>query len=348
MDSDRGKTRDAMPGGQVGEGRLNQVSEFIGEETGDTSNWVEIYRTDDEWEVKLIQATLNTQQIRCRPVQLKKERQTALFVSPDHQETALELVSQIDVVVTNSEVETLAEDSASALRSRDLAAVENSQQAVIAEDGEIVLAQLEDFGSVVYVAGQGYEIRVGPEPYFTVTDNDWEEFTDYSAQRQEFVMLLRHEYPELYDWIHGEKVLAEFIRLIEMTYQDGSPVPVQRREYSETIDQDNLEEDVSYDAFAQLSILFAVVSVITVLLRVPWLVNLALSLCAVLFVVIALFRMRNQAERDRDTVEAGGVKIALVATVFSCMVVVFGWWLDHRPEPDEPRNPSASDQVDAQ
>ena len=72
MDSDRGKTRDAMPGGQVGEGRLNQVSEFIGEETGDTSNWVEIYRTDNEWEVKLILATLNAQQIRCRPVQIKK------------------------------------------------------------------------------------------------------------------------------------------------------------------------------------------------------------------------------------------------------------------------------------
>ena len=171
--------------------------------------------------------------------------------------TALELVSQIDVVVTNSEIETLAEDRASALRSRDLAVVENSQQAVTAEDGEIVLAQREDIGSVVYVAGHGYEIRVGPEPYFTVTENDWEEFTDYSAQRQEFVMLLRHEYPELYDWIHEEKLLAEFIRLIEMTYQDGSPVPVPRRKYSEMAEQDNLEETVSYDAFAQLSILFS-------------------------------------------------------------------------------------------
>ena len=348
MDSDRGKTRDAMPGGQVGEGRLNQVSEFIGEETGDTSNWVEIYRTDDEWEVKLILATLNAQQIRCRPVQLKKERQTALFVSPDHQVTALELVSQIDVVVTNSEIETLAEESASALRSRDLAVVENSQQAVTAEDGEIVLAQLEDFGSVVYVVGQGYEIRVGPEPYLTVTENDWEEFTDYSAQRQEFVMLLRHEYPELYDWIHGEKLLAEFIRLIEMTYQDGSPIPVLRREYSETSDQDYPEETVSYYAFAQLSILFSVVSVITVLFGVPWLVNIGLTLCAVLFVVIAVFRKRNQEEREGDAVKAGGVKNALIAIVLSCMVVVFGWWLDHRPEPDVPGNPSASDQVDEQ
>ncbi len=344
MNSDRGKTRDAIPGGQVGEGRLNQVSEFIGEETGDTSNWVEVYRTDDEWEVKLIQATLNAQQIRCRPLHLKKERQTALFVSPDHQVTALELVSQIDAVVTNSEIESLAEDRAAALKSRDLAVVKNSQQAVTAEDGEIVLAQLEDFGSVVYVAGHGYEIRVGPEPYFTVTENDWEEFTDYSAQRQEFVMLLRHEYPKLYDWIQEEKLLAEFIRLIEMTYQDGSPVPVLRQEYSETTDAD-ATETVPIDVFAQLGIVITVISLIIVLFRVTWQVNLVFLVFVVLSCVIALFRIRMQAKRDTDAVKAGGVQIALLAIVLSCLVVVFSWWLDHRSEPDVPENPSASDQV---
>lgn len=345
MNSDRGKTRDAMPGGQVGEGRLNQVSEFIGEEVGDTSNWVEIYRTNDEWEVKLIQVTLNAQQIRCRPIQLKKERQTALFVAPEHQVTALELVSQIDVVVTHSEVETLSKEKAAALKERDLAAVEDNQQIVTAEDGEIILAQREDIGSVVYVTGHGYEIRVGPEPYITVAENDWEEFTDFSAQRQEFVMLLRHEYPELYDWIHEEKLLAEFMRLIEMTYQDGSPVPVLRREYSETTDQDYLEGAVSYDAFAQLSILFSVVSVITVLFGVPWLVNLIFAMCTVLFGIIALFRIRMQAERDTDAVKTVGMPMALIAIVLSCVVVVFAWWLDQRLESDAPENPPTREQA---
>lgn len=345
MDSDRGKTRDAIPGGQVGEGRLNQVAEFIGEEAGDTSNWVEIYRTNDEWEVKLIQATLNAQQIRCRPVILKKERQTALFVAPEHQVTALELVSQIDVVVTHSEVETLSKDKAAALKERDMAAVEDTQPVVTAEDGEIILAQREDIGSVVYVTGQGYEIRVGPEPYITVAENDWEEFTDFSAQRQEFVMLLRHEYPELYDWIHEEKLLAEFIRLIEMTYQDGSLVPVPRQQYSETADQDDLEETVPYNAFAQLSILVAVISVITLLFRVPLLVNLILAVWAVLLGVIALFRIRMQAERDRDEVKTVGMPMALIAIALSCLVVVFAWWLDQRLEPEVPENQSTREQV---
>ena len=91
------------------------------------------------------------------------------------------------------------------------------------------MAERESIGSVVYVAGQGYEIRVGPEPYVTVPESDWEEFTDFSAQRQEFVILLRHEYPDLFEWIQEEKLLAEFIRLIEMTYQEGAPTPISHR-----------------------------------------------------------------------------------------------------------------------
>ena len=43
--------------------------------------------------------------------------------------------------------------------------------------------------------------------------------------------------------------------------------------------------------------------------------------------------MRIQAERDGDTVKAGGVYIALIAIVLSCMVLrLLGGW-NHRPEP---------------
>lgn len=344
MDSERGKTRTAIPGGQVGEGRLNQVSEFIGEEVNDTSNWVEIYRTNDEWEVKLIIATLNAQQIRCRPIQMKKERQTVLFVAPEHQVTALELVSHIDVAVTNSEVEALSEERAAALKERDLAAVENNQQEVIAAAGETVLAQRDDFGSVVHVAGQGYEIRVGLEPYITVAETDWEEFTDFSAQRQEFVMLLRHEYAELYEWIQQEKLLAEFICLIEMTYQDDAPIPVPKRQYNEISGTDN-EENIPYNAFAQLSIVIAVISLISLLFRVPWQVNLVFLLFAALSGVIALFRIRMQAKRDTNEVKTVGIPMAMIAIVLACLVVVFAWWLDQHPVTDTPENPHPHEQI---
>ena len=344
MDGERGKLSSPTQDAQVSQGRLNQISEFISEEVGDTSDWVEIYRTGDEWEVKLVQATLGAQQIRCRPVQVKQERQTALFVAPEHEITALELVSQIDVAIADNEITSQSEETAEALKQRDMAAVAEEDQQLAADSGEILLAQREDIGSVVYVEGQGYELRVGSEPYVTVAENDWEEFTDFSAQRQEFVMLLRHEYPVLYAWIQEEKLLAEFIRLIEMTYQDEAFVPVPPRQYSELSDSEDMGS-TPYNSFALLSLTVAVISLITGLLRVPWQVNLVLAAVVILSGVIALFRIRMQAERLTDDEKTVGIPMALSAIVLAFLVVVFSWWLDQRPEPETLENPPVREQA---
>jgi hypothetical protein len=343
MDGERGKLKSPTQDAQVSQGRLNHVSDFISEEVGDTSNWVEIYRTNDEWEIRLIQATLGAQQIRCRPVQVKQERQTALFVAPEHEVTALELVSQIDVAIADNEIATQSAEMAKTLKQRDMAAVAAEDQQLATDAGEILLAQREDIGSVVYVEGQGYELRVGPAPYITVAENDWEEFTDFSAQRQEFVMLLRHEYPTLYEWIQEEKLLAEFIRLIEMTYQDDAPVPAPPRQ---SVDISETETDTTpYNSFALLSLTVAVISLITVLFRVPWQANLVLAAVAVFSGVIALFRIRMQAERLTDGKKTVGTPIALSAIVLACLVVVFAWWLDQRPEPETLENPPVREQT---
>lgn len=343
MNGERGKLSSPTQDAQVSQGRLNQVSDFISEEVGDTSNWVEIYRTDDEWEVKLIQATLGAQQIRCRPMLIKQERQTALFVAPEDEVTALELVSRIDVAIADNEITSQSEETAEALKQRDMAAVAEENPQLTTESGETLLAHREDIGSVVYVEGQGYELRVGTEPYTTVAEKDWEEFTDFSAQRQEFVMLLRHEYSELYEWIQEEKLLAEFIRLIEMTYQDDALVPVPSHQYA---DISETETDTRpYNSFALLSLTVAIISLITVLLRVPWQVNLVLAVVVVLSGVIAFFRIRMQAESLADGEKTVGSPMALSAIVLACLVVVFAWWLDQRPEPETPENPPVREQV---
>ncbi len=343
MDGERGKLSSPTQDAQVSQGRLNRVSEFIGEEVGDTSDWVEIYRTSDEWEVKLIQATLGAQQIRCRPVQVKQERQTALFVAPEHEVIALELVSRIDVAVANNEVESLSGEMAETLKQRDMAAITEEDQLMTADSGEMILAQREDIGSVVYVAGQGYELRVGPEPYTTIAENDWEEFTDFSAQRQEFVMLLRHEYSALFEWIQEEKMLAEFVRLIEMTYQDDAPVPAPPRQYADISETET--DTTPYNSFALLSMTAVVISVITLLFSVPWQVNLVLAAVSVLFGVIAFFRIRMQAESLTDGEKTVGIPMALSAIVLACLVVVFSWWLDQRPKPEAPENPPVRQQA---
>jgi predicted nucleic acid-binding protein len=335
----RGKTVSPGQGAQASQGQVRQVSQLFGEAIGDTAEWVEIHRTSDEWEAKLIQATLSAQQIRCRPIDLKQERQTALLVAPEHEETAMELISRIDAIVTDSEMTAQSEETAEAFKQRDMTVVQEdtSQQADPGDSTELVLAEREGIGSVVYVDGQGYELRVGPEPYVTVPENDWEEFTDFSAQRQEFVILLRHEYPELFEWIQEGKLLAEFIRLIEMTYQEGAP-PLPHRSRGAT-DAEELDA-IPYHPLAQLSLTVAVISLIAVLFQIPWQVNLVLAVIAVASAVAAKHQI------DVSDGKSTGVPMALSAIVLAGLVVVFAWWLSQRPEPVEPANPSARESID--
>ena len=333
----RGKISPPPEVTQASQGQTRQVSQLFGEAIGDTREWVEIHRTSDEWEANLIQTTLNAQQIRCRPLELKVERQTALLVDPEHEVAAMELVSRIGVAVTDSEMVARSEETAEALKQRDMAVVQDDTTAVSepGDSSELIMAEREGIGSVVYVTGQGYELRVGPEPYVTVPENDWEEFTDFSAQRQEFVILLRHEYPDLFEWIQEEKLLAEFIRLIEMTYQEGAPTPVsQHRTDAEETDA------IPYHPLAQLSLTVAVASLIAVLFQVPWTVNLVLAVAAIVSAVVA------KSQIDASDGKSTGIPMALGAMVLACLVVVFAWWLEQRPEPVEPANPPAREVIE--
>ena len=335
----RGKTVSPPQGSQASQGQVRQVSQLFGEGIGDTPEWVEIHRTSDEWEVKLIQATLSAQQIRCRPIELREERQTALLVEPEHEVEAMELVSRIGVAVTDNEMATQSEERAEALKQRDMTVTqENTIQAAALDDSsEITMAAREGIGSVVYMAGKGYELRVGPEPYITVAENDWEEFTDFSAQRQEFVILLRHEYPDLFEWIQDGKLLAEFIRLIEMTYQEGAPtLPHRSRGATDT----EASDAPPYHPLAQLSLTVAVISLIAVLFQIPWQVNLVLAVIAVASAVVAKYQI------DISDGASTGVPMALSAIVLACLVVVFAWWLSQRPEPVEPARPSTREMID--
>lgn len=335
----REKTVSPPQGAQASQGQVRQVSQLFGEAIGDTPEWIEIHRTNDEWEVKLIQATLSAQQIRCRPIELREERQTVLLVEPEHEVEAMELISRIDAIVTDNEMATQSEEAVEALKQRDMtvAQEDRSQQTDPGDSTEIVFAEREGIGSVVYMAGQGYELRVGPEPYIIVAENDWEEFTDFSAQRQEFVILLRHEYPDLFEWIQDGKLLAEFIRLIEMTYQEGAP-PLPHRSSAAT-DAEELDA-TPYHPLAQLSLTVAVISLIAVLFQIPWQVNLVLAVVAVASAVVAKYQI------DVSDGASTGVPMALGAIVLACLVVVFAWWLSQRPEPVEPAGPSTREMIE--
>ena len=171
--------------------------------------WVEVHCTDDAWEAQLIKTLLHGQEIPCRPDHQSKIR---IYVEPENETQAREVVSQVGVVI--AEHQSMEPEPTSAIE--DFTPL----KAPPTDLGDIILAEKPGVGKVIHHLNQGFELQVGPGPYHIIREDLWEEFTDFSAQRQEFVILLRHEYPELLKWLNGQRLLPEFIRLIQSTYQD--------------------------------------------------------------------------------------------------------------------------------
>ena len=292
-----------------------------------TDNWVEIYRTTDEWEVKLIQATLGNQQIRCRPDYNRKERQTTLFVAPEHQVEALELVSRIGLAITDNQdaAQELEEDEAGRRTAHHPAAEDiKIPKATPTALEKITVAEREGIGAIVHYIGQGYELHVGPEPYNIVDEDRWEEFTDFSAQRHEFSILLKHEHPELFQWLKYEKLMGEFIRLVESTYRDVPP-PRRRRDHhvSQSVashaELSTNAADAKVCPIAKLSLWFSLASLLAVILQLPWYASIALSLLAIGAALVGKYRI------DASRGGLKGKPIALIAIIIACIVVVITW-----------------------
>ena len=172
-------------------------------------DWVEICRTDDDWEAELIKTLLSKQEITCRP---DHKSQIRIYVEPHNEELAREIISQVDIAITEHKT---SEMSAPLPIENDFTLNDlpvNSNYINLAEDPEV--------GKVVHYYDQGIELQIGPEPYQVLSEESWEEFTDFSAQRQEFVILLHHDYPVLLKWLKARKLLHQFVRLIQSTYQN--------------------------------------------------------------------------------------------------------------------------------
>ena len=293
-----------------------------------TDDWVEIYRTGDEWEVTLIEATLQNQQIRCRPDYDRKSRQTTIFVAPEHQVDALELVSRIGLVITDNQSSIPRSDDDETDRNQTFPQVidegDNLPKASVAALEEVTVAEREGIGKIIHYIGRGYELHVGPEPYSIVEEHRWEEFTDLSAQRHEFSILLRHEYPELLTWLKHKKLMAEFIRLVESTYRDVPPPrgqrdrqPNQSQSATEHPETDSAEAKVS--PIAKFSLWISLVSLLAALIQLPLYVCAALSVLAIGLALLGAYRMNTD-----DSVFKGN-PVVLIAIVLALLALVIGW-----------------------
>ncbi len=287
-----------------------------------TENWAEIYRTADEWESNLIQTMLGNEQIRCRPEYTRdadRRRQIILYVDSEDLVDALEIVSRTGLALTNEEYEDQHVDGESSVHLER--AAETSERAPSQEaptDGKtVVIAERAGIGRIVHHIGRGYELQVGETPYYMVEEDRWEEFTDFSAQRQEFSILMRHEYPNLSQWLRQDKLFAEFIHLVESTYRD---VPPSRPQNQQQTDSENASAvDTQTSDLAKFGLWVSLVSLLGVIVNLPWYASVILALVAIITGCIAKYQI------DRSDGRLTGNLLAFLAIVIACVAIAVAW-----------------------
>ena len=304
-----------------------------------TDDWVEIYRTGDEWEVKLIETTLQNQQIRCRPDYDRKSRQTTIFVAPEHQVDALEFVSRIGLVITDNQTPPPRADEDDARTKatipQELKADDNLPDAASVTLEEVTVADREGIGKIIHHVGRGYELHVGHEPYGIVEEERWEEFTDLSAQRHEFSILLKHEYPELLAWLKYEKLMAEFIRLVESTYRDVPPPRQERRRSDQSRPADQRPEANSTGAkvcqVVKLGICLSLVSLLAAVIQLPLYACVVIAVPAIGLALLGAYRI-SAADKGLK-----GTPLALIAVILAVIAMGLAW-RQSRSSPAQPES----------
>lgn len=286
-----------------------------------TSDWVEIYRTTDEWESNLVQTTLKNQHIQCRPTRERDadgKRQIILSVSRDDQVDALEVVSDINLAIANEEHAERETAKDNPRNHSNPPTMNEPPKAAPTVFEEVTIAEREGIGRIIHYPGRGYELQVGPEPYGVIEESRWDEFIDLSAQRQEFSMLLRHEYFELFQWLKSQKLMAEFIRLVESTYREVPP-PRRRNQHPDTaaaLDSSSSgEAAVRISLFAKVSLCFALISLLAAIFQFQWYTVLGLSLLAGITGIRAKFHMNASGNALK------GGAVAVLAVVIACVAI---------------------------
>jgi hypothetical protein len=187
-----------------------------------TGGWTIIHRAGDDWEINLIRAAFSHAQI---PHKIVEERDSdrrlwsAVAVPVEVEDEALETLLR---VVNVAQAPATSDDRTEVVSEPSDGDEPFAVRAVATDVPVRLIAEREGIGSIVHVEGHGYELCVGPEPYFIVPDERWEEFTDFSAQRQEFAILLEKEFAPLYRWLRDEKKFGDFLKLVESTYRGSA------------------------------------------------------------------------------------------------------------------------------
>ena len=200
-------------------------------------DWIVVHSTSDEWKTRLIQTALLNEKIQCRMQPSRRpdgSTHWVIMVLNSKQVDAMEIISRVELAIASDVNSQQNESSPVVDKNYQEEEIEVDEEDELPEINleaveQTLIASREGIGEIIHYSGVGYELRVGPQPYYMVKEERWEEFIDFSAQRQEFSILLRGEYKRLFKWLKAEKLMSEFIKLVESTYREVPPPKLKKR-----------------------------------------------------------------------------------------------------------------------
>lgn len=193
-------------------------------------NWTEVYKTTDLWEAEVIRAALLNESIRANVKSVKgaeKGTQENVVSVPGVKVSEARMVIDRTSVVIAKKDEIIAEQEQQ--ETTPQASSNEVPEAVIAEPTSepVVVAEKDDVGEILhYEAEDVYELRLTMEDYkatHRMSAEEWEDFIDFSAQRQEFFILLKERYPQLASYLKENKMRPNFLKMIEYSYGKSQP-----------------------------------------------------------------------------------------------------------------------------
>ena len=160
-----------------------------------------------------------------------RNRQTVIFVPASKEKEAQMVINRTSIVISKKEemmaVEEERESRASQAKIEDYGAEQPLAPEIELTSEPVLVAEKDDVGEIFYYEAEDtYELRLEMESYKAEHFMDaeaWEEFIDFSAQRQEFFILLKEKYPALADYLKENKMRPDFLKLIEYSYGKSQP-----------------------------------------------------------------------------------------------------------------------------
>ncbi len=195
-------------------------------------DWSAVYSTRDSWEAEVVRAALLSEDIPAVVKTTKGDRKTRenIVSVPNSKVKEAQMVIYRTSAVISQRDNIIAEQEERASRVEP-EPYEEVEQPVVPEaepTGEpVLLAEKDDVGEIFYYEEEDrYELRLNMESYkqsHFMPGDEWEEFIDFSAQRQEFFILLREKYPKLAAYLKESKMRPSFLKLIEYSYGKSQP-----------------------------------------------------------------------------------------------------------------------------